>query len=219
MDTNTKPTEETYEQKNAREQVENKAIATKRKAVLVKVAKALGYTVEKDREERTSYWNAEASVRCHRADGAAFYASCGGYRNRTRYIFSTGYPKPTVGEISTYELPRPEITCAETKTVEQLVADIKRRLLPDFEAGLKIVNDRIAQTLNYHTKRDENLAKVMGRKLNDEERKTGKARLDGAADDRAYGHITASGDDVSLELNNLKPDLAAKVLALIKAQK
>lgn len=207
---------ETYEQKQAREYAKNEVIAKRRRAVLVKVAEALGYIVEKDPEENERrYWNAEARVRAKMLDGSLFFGSCGGYRTPDRYFFSTDYPRPSVGEISTYDLPRPSITCAETKTEEQLISDIKRRLLPDFERGLKIVQERIKQTTDYHSARDLNLSKVMGRKLTDEEKKSGNARLPYDSG-KPWGDVKSYNDSVSIELSNLSPDLAARILTMVK---
>lgn len=215
MEQNTKP--ETWEQQKAREAVENKI---KRDARWKKISAALklaGFTPEPRKAGEESNWNAKIHLRAMRED-LTIWASCDRYGNKGRFSFSVSYPNPKVGSTSTHGLPNPSITVSEDKTPEQIAGDIKRRLMPEAEAGLAKARERNASTENYHATRDANLRAVMGReKLTEYEQKEGRADIRGAADDKTYGTVKAYEDSVSLDLSNVPVPLAVKIMALVRA--
>ena len=139
------------------------------------------------------------------------------YSAKGRAVFSSEYPKPKTGEVYDREWPKPSITCALGKTPEQMAAEIKRRVMPDYQKGLELARAANWKAEQYHEKRDKALAAVLGQALDECERLRGTSRLDGVAlKNEIWGEVQAFEDSVTLKLHNVPVDVAVRLMKLIR---
>ncbi len=105
-----------------------------------RIAVALFYTVLK--EDEPSKYEHRADLR-NKAGDEGLRIINGGYGNQNRLVIRGHYPADYKGR---YHLSghdgAPTITIAESKTVEAIVADIKRRFLPAYMKTLATVRER-----------------------------------------------------------------------------
>ena len=92
----------------------------------------------------------------------SIHIAAGGYGKQGRISISTVYPKWWDG--STHygyqDSKSYSITVADTKTAQQIIKDIQRRLLPDYEPTLTLFLQHRAESLATHTKRIATLTRI-----------------------------------------------------------
>lgn len=117
-----------------------------------------------------------------------------------------------------------EITVAASKTAKQIAGDIKRRLLPDYERSYVVVAERVAERDAGKARKAADLAElaavapgvadVATDRDGDAERVT--VRYQGSAVYGDFKSITWRGTtEYTVKLENVTPELAAKILALV----
>ena len=138
------------------------------------------------------------------------------------------YPKDRAGASHDYygstpgnytRVPRPSITISNMKTAEQIVADINRRLIPQYKEHFAAAKKSAESHDAYEDKTLASLELVKGSKLTDYETKNKKISISvPTAEDRdhgIYGNAKASGDSIEMELRSLAPDQARRIMLLI----
>jgi len=185
------------------------------------VLTAIGYTIdEKDAAERNQ-WKREVNLRATDGD-KMLHVRAFSYDIGARMSFGVSYPRDARGQLSTHGIEYPSITCALTKTAEKITAEVKRRLLPAYEANLEKVRASNARSNAYQNAKTENARKIKGAELDDHERKSGAFRfyLDGTATGGGaiYGDCQAYDDSATINLHNLPVPLAAKILAFVRKE-
>lgn len=94
-----------------------------------KVADILGYQMTVPEE---SFYNQAELLK----DNIKIYVRNGGYGNEGKITISGSYPHDCHGQLSTYGLKKPSISCSDSKTPEQIARDIQKRFLPDYMEDL-----------------------------------------------------------------------------------
>jgi hypothetical protein len=180
-------------------------LADAREKILA-VIEALGFKPEDLNAESRCSW--QVRYRANKGD-MTLYANLG-WNDQNRLTFGSSLPHHA--KASFYGLSAPSITVSRLKTAEQIIKDVKRRLMPDYEAVMVQAREKIASAEAYENAKANNLKAVKGSKLTEEEANSGRWHF--YAEGKPYGEVRASNDSVSLELNNLPPAVAAKIIRL-----
>lgn len=210
---------ESYEVKNARERAENWALHDKQVILLHAVAKALGWSVKKEREaDRTDYRPSAGIEIVNGLEG--LYLSIGSYGNPEQRIGVSGqYPRDAKGQHinAPYNEEFPRITVSSTKTPEQIAKDITRRLLPEYRRLLAYVTNQATQANNYEAASVGALQIVKGFALDEWEAERKQCTIE--ISDGVSAQVQALGAEVKLELHYLTAPQALGVIEYLKGGK
>lgn len=112
----------------------------------------------------------------------------------------------------------PSITISKDKTPEQIANDITKRFMPAYNRYLELVNKKININNDYESKTRKTLELLAGRPLTEYEKKEHKLSIDGKKfqEYEARADVNASREDVTLEIHNLTPEIALKIINIIK---
>ncbi len=154
-------------------------------------------------------------------NGARLYFRWADYNKRTRIAVSGSLH---IGKNGSYEevrenghrVPVPDITVAVERGVEKIVAEIRRRLLPEYMRLLGIARAQVASHNDYEGTRRANLTALAAivctsEPKNDEQASVTYYHNDG----RGYGDIWCSADSCNLKLSSLSIATAREVLELL----
>jgi hypothetical protein len=141
-------------------------------------------------------------------------ARAGCYDLKDRAEFKGHYPNPKETRRSDYGRTWHSITCAMTKTAEQMRRDIERRLLPGYLAELEKVRQQNQEADRYELTARANLALVIGRPISENAQQSHKESL--GLPGNAYGSARCSADSCNLEINSIPPALAADIVKLVR---
>lgn len=178
----------------------------------------LGYTPDPYKgDEPLGHFGPGVHVTARRED-MILHAAADVYRLADRVRFSVEYPRAKTGQAYDRDWPRPEATAALTKTTDQLAAEVRRRVLPEYEKGLELARKANAETEGYHAKRNAALATILGRAPTDDERRNGVSYFIGVDLGEVHGKIQAGGEDVRLDLTSVPVELAARIVKMIRAE-
>jgi hypothetical protein len=170
-------TNETWEQRQAREQKEAEARRRVFFTLAAGIVKELGDEWELKAPNPDRDWETRNPHIRRKADGAEFYLSSGGYHEKDRVSVGASWPKDATGreqqphfaDYSPDFKERPGIGFALSKTPQQAARDIQRRFLsvylPQYEkqrANVQGQNDHRANRLNLGTQ----IAALLGGRLN-----------------------------------------------------
>ena len=118
------------------------------------------------------------------------------------------------------EISAPGITISPDKTPEQIARDIEKRFLPAYREYKKRLQAVINAHDDYEAKTVAALAALKGAALTEYEIKERKVNIDGrkvkGQEYTPYANVRASREDITLEIRNLNPDQARRILAIIK---
>jgi hypothetical protein len=140
----------------------------------------------------------------------------------TRFVISGTYPRDNRGELHfPYGVDRPSITVSASRSVEAIVQAIKSRFLPEYDAifaTMKASNDKNNAYVSKRYALTAEFAKLVGKKIDPEE-KFGNRFHDLSFEMGGHYHEFNAGENtVDLKLSSLTPEMAKKVLALIKGE-
>jgi hypothetical protein len=141
---------------------------------------------------------------------SCIFPQCPGYGSTNARTFL----RPTEIEEMKYV---PSITVADTKTSEQIAADVQRRLLPGYLKVLASVNASIAKQVKQQEEKTallQRLAGVAGVFMDTESLKRERIHL---YDGKRILDVDLSGSSVNVDLKWISAELAEKVIALFKA--
>ncbi len=219
MSTDTKP--ETWEERIARERVEAKAAQKAARLKIRAVFKALGW-----REVKTDDGSAmddrawlEAVNDTPEWSGLTLHASAGGWRQAGKVKWAVEYPGPKAGARPyDRDWPKPDAMMSLDKNADVMAREVERRIFPDALKGLEMARKANAESDNYQSKRDATLQAVLGRDIEEDERRSGKSNLRGLElPSLSYGYAQADGHaEVSLELHGVPESVAVRIIALLR---
>lgn len=196
----------TYEERVEIEKTDNQRI----KDLILEVIKKLGYSSETDSEY--SQINFKATKEDH-----TLYFRTNYFMQKRRICISGGYPRQSNGSyVSPYgygEKQDDKITVSAEKSADQIVRDIKNRLLPAYENRLEKVKAEVERQDNY-----ENLKKKTLQSLAEEAGKEPETSGGSIYLDCGEGYLTAkvSGYKVYMSLHSISAETAKKIIGMIK---
>lgn len=182
--------------------------ATEIRAKVVAVFKLLGLKVNKQNEVCSWRVNEKAEK-----DDVQLYVSSSKFE-KWRVTISGGFPRTAKGEyIRPYKYDeRPhEITVSGEKTPEQIAKDIENRFMPRYRELLANVKKQIESADNYMYTTKKTL-RALGRSVDEAEEDSKEFHVSFKG---GYGHVKASGENVSINLTSLDVQTAKKILALL----
>jgi hypothetical protein len=113
----------------------------------------------------------------------------------------------------------PSISCAPTKTAEQIAKDIKRRLLPEYLPLItRAIEKRDASEKYYEDSRNnlQQLAAIVGYEHRINKNESTAKHVSGYSSDGAYCDISTNDNGITdIKINNLTMDQAKRVLAIV----
>ena len=202
----------TYEEQKEFELAKINALNVKFRAVMGE----LGYPlVTWDSEER---WNASVEGRDAEAgEGVWLRASL---YEKWRVKASGVYPREKGGYVDVYDpvtnkrVSAPSITVSGEKSATQIARDVERRLLPDYRKRLALVRARVQAGNDWQAETERTLESVKGEPLDEEEKRDREVNF--YRETGKLGGIKASGKGVSLEVSDVTPDQARRILGIIR---
>lgn len=206
---------ETFEQEQARVKAERKERYLAMESKIKSIAKILGFELDNRNEEY--YWGFNREI--SRGNKKLWVVALS-YGTKDRIMISGSYPRDAKGSyINPYgynESRADKISVAASKTPEQIAKDITKRLLPEVERCLGIVQKQIDQNDNYHSSRKETIKYVAD--------KTGFNYSDHKEDGCIYQYEDELSIDVEprsegrleIKLSGVSKELAVKILKLLK---
>lgn len=185
---------------------------------LVKVAEALGFTVNKE-HGRDSWDNL---VKGDKGD-VTIFLSLSRYSKGKIHV-SAGTPRrPDGGWYGGYlrdakgnPVNEPSINVSFDKDIETIVTNIKRRFIPDCETYTTLVIERIKRDIDYENKTRTTLEDVSGEKNDDANKNRSSTYL--TLPSPIHGTVKAHGNSVNLELSGLPSALAKTIIELVRKE-
>lgn len=173
----------------------------------------LGFEVDWESEE--SSWRPAVSGK--KADGTGLSFEEEGGR-----IWITG-ENPDGKYVKVYDTDHKEvenvkISVKSEKSSQQIAADIKRRLLPDYLRRFELAKKKIAEEEAYKNLVIQNIKTLTGKDPSEQEIRDGMVRYFGLAED-GDAMIRVGGEWITLELRSINMDQAKKVMDLLRKKK
>lgn len=206
---------ENYEQRNAREQRERETFDAALPKIARELAGELGgdWAVSVKRTGDVRFWTSELVVTA--SDGREFNVRAE-YQNLARFTVFGTYPSDARNEHHfPYGVSRPSITVAVSRGGAALGREIKKRFLPDYDALFATMSDTNRRNDEFHARRlsiAQEMGIAVGKPVTDGEREISFYDF---GKNKVSGSLTPHENSVTLTANNLKPELAKQVLALI----
>jgi hypothetical protein len=174
---------------------------------LEKIAEALGFEVKRPDEPPCNAWiNAVKG-------NMELYLHSGSYGLKGKIEASISHVSRR--SITIYKenqrISRPSICMSVTKSDDQIIKDIKRRLFSDGEEYVKLYQERIDADDAYKNETLVNLAKIKGRPLDDIERESKSLWIEGTT-------VKCYGDSVSMNLISIPVEQAVKIARILEAK-
>lgn len=137
------------------------------------------------------------------------------------YSKATG-PHYDVWDDQNQKVCSPSIGVSVTKTDEKIVADIRRRFLPQFETRLKLCVAKVRVSDEWQKTREKNLSKIadiLGERLGDDNLKYGEFRHSERVEDDYMWLEVKVGSNVRLDFNGIAPSDAIKLVEAYRSIK
>lgn len=204
---------ETWDQRVTRERKENREKAQAIGGKLKLVAKQLGLSiVEKTGENegfRSDTW-VEAIHPDHKAIKINLHYNS--YENKV-----TISPEYLRDYHNQYTDRSPTIGLSIEKTLGKMVADIKRRFMPDYLIYAEMIEKRMTERNDYQTKIINKMKEIRGSEPHEHERKNQTIDLSFVAPEfKGYGDIKVYSDDNSMSIQGLSQEQTLKIIEILK---
>ena len=220
-----------YDKRRQEEQARNKEVEAKMAGALV----ILGYEIEA--QDRQAWDSRAVGIKGNTKLWLSFSAGYG----KNRINASGSYPRHTngdyvgqvyytneereaienAGKTTEYgKVPSPSITISPDKSPAQIAKDLERRLIPDVDDYTARVIKVIEGQTDCEDKSLNALEVVAGRKLDEYDARNKKTNVHIERAGEGYAcrvHITAHREDVRLEIADLKPEQARRVVELVQS--
>jgi hypothetical protein len=174
---------------------------------LEKIAEALGFEVKKPDEP--PYYACVHAVK----GNMELYLNSGSYCLNGKIEASISHVSRR--NITVYKenqrIGRPSICMSVSKSDDQIIKDIKRRLIADGEEYVKLYQKQIDADDAYKNQTLVNLATIKGKPLDDRERESKSIWIEGTT-------IKCYGDSVSMNLISIPVDQAVKIVRILEAK-
>lgn len=201
---------ETWEQKNERERAETSA---RRAALCEKIEKAfalLGLEEFSSAEERADRNDTRKASIAGTSRMAYLSATCDRYGYKGRILIDLWYADSmTARDVWGGDAKHEEISVAETKTAEQIAADIERRILPRLAECIAKADAVLKSRQDYKDRLAENVRALGG---------VVKKNYKGDIDRTLWingGTAEVFGDGVSFSIHSVPVDIAKKIITLL----
>jgi len=203
--------EETYEERVARERREEEERNEKTRTLILAVCKILKFTPVEKKDDSWHYVYMDA-----KKGEESIHFSSGGYQMKDRIRISGSFPRTEKGEsVDPYRYgeKRHEITVSLAKTPQQIARDIERRFLPRYRELFGGVVERVNKSNQYARTCAKNLEAIKGKPLTEYEMKERTWRFSGSV----LGEVWVDNESARVELHSVPIETAKKIMAIVKS--